>query len=122
MKTIDTEDRTAQSSWFAVEDINRRADAAYQSNPQFFDDPVHQARCATVESLMRQHVRLVRASYVTARKATRKQPVHSEVKLDRVEFAKGQRDLLLKKLLTMGIAYDDITYKPATESISVRVK
>jgi hypothetical protein len=122
MKIIDSEDRTSQNSWFAVEDINRRAAAAYQSNPQFFDDPVHQARCATVESLMRQHVRLVRASYVTARKATRNQPVHSEVKLDRVEFDRGRRAELLKKLLKLGIAYDDITYKPATESISVRVK
>lgn len=122
MKVIDTEDRLSQGSWFATEDIARRAEAAYLSNPTFFDDPAHIALCNSVEAELKRHALLWNQCYQTARSATRNQPIHTEVKLNRMQFRPGSRRALEKRLVSMGINSNDITYKPATESISIRVK
>jgi len=120
MKIVDTENKTAQPGWFAVNDIAQRAAAAYDSAPELYD--AQAALADEVEALMRKHSKLYRATYQTCRKATRKQAGHTEVKIDKVEFNPGLRAALVVALELKGIAHDDITYKPATQSMSVRVK
>lgn len=119
----DTESNTKQNSWFAVEDINLRAAAAYQQNQALFDNAEHQQRVEQVVTVLRSYFADWAAIYQTARGATRNRPAHTEVKFNRVVINRRNRRADLEKTLAdLGIASTAIVFKPATESMSVHVR
>ena len=118
----DTESSTRQSSWFAIEDINLRAAAAYNQNRALFDSVEHQERVAKVVALLRAYFAGWAAIYETARPATRNRPAHTEVKFNRVVINRAHRRADLEAALKkIGIHSNAIVFKPATESMSVHV-
>ena len=118
----DTDAQATQNSWFAVEDINRRAEAAYLRHQDLFDSEQHQQKVAAVEAVLRDYFAGWNAIYQTARPKTRGRPANTEVKFNRVVLnRKRRRADLLKALTKLGIAADMIVSKPATESFSVHV-
>ena len=122
MLVKDTENNTRQSSWFAVEDINRRAEAAYLTHQELFDSVEHQARVAEVKQILRGFFAGWAAIYETARPKTKRRSAHTEVKFNRVVFSrKHRRADLIAELTALGISTDNIVFKPATESLSVHV-
>ena len=119
----DTETSTQQPSWFAVEDINRRAAAAYNAHIDLFTSDVHCARVEAVKSIMREYFAGWAAIYETARGKTARRAAHTEVKFNRVVMnRKNRREDFLAALAAVGIDAADVVYKPATESCSVHVK
>ena len=119
----DTESSTQQPSWFAVEDINRRAAAAYNAHIDLFTSDVHCARVEAVKSIMREYFAGWAAIYETARGKTSRRAAHTEVKFNRVVMnRKNRREDFLAALAAVGIDAADVVYKPATESCSVHVK
>jgi len=122
MNIIDTENSLNQPGWFVIEDINAKAAAAYEQHKDLFDNQDHAELCDTVEHTIKKHATSWNAAYHTARAKTRKQPAHTEVKVGRVVFPKGGLERVDAALQLLGIASDDISYKPKSQSISVRVK
>lgn len=122
MNIVDTENSLNQPGWFVIEDINAKAAAAYEQHRGLFDDHSHKALCDSVEHTIKKHATSWNAAYHTARAQTRKQPAHTEVKVGRVVFPRGGLKRVDAALQLLGIASDDITYKPRSQSISVRVK
>ena len=118
----DTDAQTTQNTWFAVEDINRRAEAAYLRHQELFDSAEHQRKVAAVEAVLRDYFAGWNAIYQTARPQTRGRPANTEVKFNRVVLNRTRsRTRLLERLEQLGIAADMIVSKPATESFSVHV-
>ena len=118
----DTDAQTTQNTWFAVEDINRRAEAAYLRHQELFDSAEHQRKVAAVEAVLRDYFAGWNAIYQTARPQTRGRPANTEVKFNRVVLNRTRsRTRLLEQLEQLGIAADMIVSKPATESFSVHV-
>ena len=118
----DTDAQTTQNTWFAVEDINRRAEAAYLRHQELFDSAEHQRKVAAVEAVLRDYFAGWNAIYQTARPQTRRRPANTEVKFNRVVLNRTRsRARLLERLEQLGIAADMIVSKPATESFSVHV-
>ena len=116
----DTE--TARVSWFAIEDIDRRSEAAYLQHQALFDSADHQARVAAVVKLTKEYLSGWNAIYETARGATRNRPANTEVKFGRIVFTrKKKREDYVQQLVDLGIAREHIIYKPNTESLSVHV-
>lgn len=119
----DTEANTRQNSWFAIEDINLRAAAAYERHKDLFDSAEHQKRVAMVVALLRAYFAGWAAIYETARPATRNRPAHTEVKFNRVVINRARRRADLEAALkAAGIDPSAIVFKPATESMSVHVR
>ena len=119
----DTESSTRQPAWFAIEDIDRRAEAAYNAHIDLFTSDVHCARVEAVKSIMREYFAGWAAIYETARGTTRRRTAHTEVKFNRVVMnRKRRREDFLAALAALGIDAADVVYKPATESCSVHVK
>ena len=63
--TKDTE--TAQNKYFAINDISRRAEKAYDNNPQLFNNPEHIATVEHVTNLVGTLFAYVETVYETAR-------------------------------------------------------
>jgi cell division septum initiation protein DivIVA len=119
----DTEANTKQQAWFAVEDINRRAAAAYSQNRALFDSAEHQQRVETVVKVLRNYFAGWAAIYETARAATRNRDAHTEVKFNRVVIDRKKRRTDLEAALRIaGVDPSQIVFKPATESLSVHVR
>ena len=119
----DTENSTRQPAWFAVEDINLRAEAAYRAHRDLFESDVHTARVQAVVSIMREYFAGWAAIYETARAKTARRAAHTEVKFNRVVMNRSRRrEDFLAALAAVGIDPADVVYKPATESCSVHVK
>lgn len=119
----DTESQANQNAWFVVEDINRRAEAAYDAHVDLFTSDVHMARVEAVVSIMRQYFAGWEAIYQTARGNTRNRSAHTEVKFNRVILnRKRRRADFLAALAAVGVDVDCVVCKPATESYSVHVK
>jgi hypothetical protein len=119
----DTESQANQNAWFAVEDINRRAEAAYNAHIDLFTSDVHMARVEAVVGIMKQYFAGWEAIYQTARGNTRNRSAHTEVKFNRVILnRKRQRADFLAALAAVGVDADCVVCKPATESYSVHVK
>ena len=122
MNYLDEDTDTGQPSWFALQDIDARSDAAYVRHSLFFDNLNHIKLCNKVEVVLRDQANLWKAAYHTARAETKKCAVHTQVKLDKVEFRKGGLAAATVALLNLGVDKDDITYSGRSMSISVRVK
>ena len=120
MITKDTE--TARNTWFAIEDIDRRSEAAYRQHQALFDSADHQDRVAAVVKLTKAYLSSWNAIYETARAKTRNRPANTEVKFSRIVFTrKNKREDYIAKLVALGIKHEHIIYKPNTESLSVHV-
>ena len=123
MLVKDTEATTHQNAWFAVEDINRRAAAAYKAHVDLFTDATHIARVEAVKRIMREYFAGWAAIYETARAKTSRRDANTEVKFNRIVLnRKNKRNDFLAALAAIGIGADDIVFKPASESYSVHVK
>lgn len=123
MLVKDTESNTRQPAWFAIEDINRRAAAAYDAHVELFTSDVHIARVEAVKSIMREYFAGWAAIYETARPKTVRRAAHTEVKFNRVVLnRKNRREDFIAALAAVGVDAADVVYKPATESCSVHVK
>ena len=112
---------TAQVKWFAVQDINARAAAAYAANTAFFDSASHQQRVSAVDAILTHMVKYCSAKYETARGATRNRAAHTEVKLQNTVLHQDhtkRKAAALAALTDMGL---DLVYKPTTNSFSVHV-
>lgn len=123
MLVKETEHSTRQPAWFAVEDINRRAAAAYRAHIDLFTSDVHIARVEAVKNIMREYFAGWQAIYETARAKTSRREAHTEVKFNRVVLnRKRRREDFLAALAAVGVDAADVVFKPATESYSVHVK
>jgi hypothetical protein len=119
----DTESQANQNAWFAVEDINRRAEAAYNAHIDLFTSDVHMARVEAVVAIMKQYFAGWEAIYQTARGQTRVRAAHTEVKFNRVVLNRQRRRSdFLAALAAVGVSAEAVVCKPATESYSVHVK
>lgn len=108
---------------FAVADINRRAEQAYDSNRELFDSFEHQAKVAEAAAILKEMVASYIGAYETARPATSRKPAHTQVKLNRVSHYPMQEHRVrkgeaIKKLEALGL---DLVYAPNTDSYSVAV-
>jgi len=112
----------ARNTWFAVEDINRRAEAAYRQHQDLFEDAEHQDRVAAVVKLTKDYLSSWNTIYETARAKTRNRAANTEVKFSRIQFnRKTKREDYIAQLVELGIAREHIIYKPNTESLSIHV-
>ena len=113
---------TAQSgaAYFAIEDIEAKAEAAVTRHPEVFDDSNHQSAVALVEQLAKDFFAGYGAIYSTARAATKKRPAHTEVKVSRYVLRKTRDTDGFKENLEAAGA-KQIVWKPKTESVSFHV-
>ena len=119
--TKDTQEAT--SKFFAVADIDARAEAAYNANKQLFNSTQHKTRVELVDSIVKSMFAGYAAAYQTSRAATSKRAAHTEVKYYRVTlFARNTHNKLkaaaVNQLAALGL---DLVYKPRTDSYSVHV-
>ena len=122
MNTYEKDDNRGmnQAAWFAKADIDARAEAAYNQHTQFFEDQKHKNRVALAVQLAKGAARLYKAVYETARDS--KAGPFTEVKLDKVMFARGARDQLAETLLAFGFLEGEFEYQKTSESFRIFVK
>lgn len=119
---IDKETEAAPFVWFAKDDIDAKAEAAYNRHSALFDSVQHQVQVSLVKQICRKHFKGYAAIYETCRAQTRKRPANTEVKFAHVIKGKGfDRNALEKDLTAIGIAPDMIINKSKTDSFSVHV-
>lgn len=121
---VEKETKEANSKFFAVADIDRRARAAYNSNKQLFTSKQHVTRVELVDSILRSMFAGYAVAYQTARAATKRRAAHTEVKYYRVvthtaNKHKQLRAAAVEQLAALGL---DLVYKPKTDSYSVHVE
>ena len=119
--TKDTKEATHK--FFAVADIDARAEAAYAANKQLFNSTQHTTKVELVDSILKDMFVGYATAYQTPRAATRVRAAHTEVKYYRVTLFARNTHLKLKaaaiaQLAALGL---DLVYKPRTDSYSVHV-
>lgn len=119
--TKDTKEATHK--FFAVADIDARAEAAYAANKQLFNSTQHTTKVELVDSILKDMFVGYATAYQTPRAATKKRAAHTEVKYYRVTlFARNTHNKLkaaaVQQLAALGL---DLVYKPRTDSYSVHV-
>jgi len=119
--TKDTQESNCK--FFAVADINARAEAAYNTNKQLFNSAQHTTKVELVDSIVKSMFVGYATAYQTSRAATKKRAAHTEVKYMRVVTYAAQQHKRLKaaaveQLAALGL---DLVYKPRTDSYSVHV-
>ena len=80
--TKDTKEATHK--FFAVADIDARAEAAYAANKQLFNSKQHTTKVELVDSILKDMFVGYATAYQTPRGATRVRAAHTEVKYYRV--------------------------------------
>lgn len=119
---IDKETEAAPYVWFAKDDIEAKAAAAYNRHQAMFDSVTHQSRVALVKQICRKHFKGYSAIYETCRAQTKRRAANTEVKFAHIVKSKDfDRAALEKDLTTVGIATDMIINKVNTGSFSVHV-
>ena len=119
--TKDTQESNCK--FFAVADINARAEAAYNTNKQLFNSAQHTTKVELVDTIVKSMFVGYATAYQTSRAATKKRAAHTEVKYMRVVTYAAQQHNRLKaaaveQLAALGL---DLVYKPRTDSYSVHV-
>lgn len=107
-------------------DIARKSKMAITHHPKFFNSFMHQTRVHNVELALREYLDGWENIYITARPATRKRRVHTEVKFNKIQFRTKQQDVartnFYNSLASLGIDLStEVIYKPRTNSISILV-
>ena len=120
---IEKDTKEATSKFFAVADIDARAEAAYSANKQLFNSAQHTTKVELVDSILKTMFIGYATAYQTSRAATKKRAAHTEVKYFRVvTYAATQhkklKALAVEQLAALGL---DLVYKPRTDSYSVHV-
>jgi hypothetical protein len=114
------ETHSAGTSWFAIEDINRRAEHAMNQHPDVFGSYAHQTAVAKVTELVKDYLSGYAVIYETARPATRKRPAHTEVKVMRYVL-KSKRDGAAFRKSVEAAGGKEMVWKHNTESLSIHV-
>lgn len=109
-----------QAAWAAKADIEARAERAVAVHHQFFDSAEHQSRVELAVQLAKGAAKLYNAVYETARDS--KAGPFTEVKLHRVEFARGARDQLVETLKQFGFKDGEFEYRQQSQSFRIFVK
>jgi hypothetical protein len=117
-ETLDTQ--TSNSSWFAIEDINRRAARAMDLHPEVFGSFAHQTAVAAVVDTVKDYFASYGTVYETARPATRNRPAHTEVKVQRYVL-KSRRDSTAFRNSIKAAGGREMKWKHHTESLSIHV-
>jgi hypothetical protein len=120
MKEENKETHSAGSSWFAIEDINRRAAAAMDRHPDVFGSFGHQASVELVVDLVKNYFASYGVVYETARPATKRRPAHTEVKVQRYVL-KSRRDITAFRNSIAAAGGKEMNWKHKTESLSIHV-
>ena len=119
----DTENLKSKIPFFAIEDIARRAEAAYDSNQSFFDNPKHIKKIAKTREIVAKYLLHCPKVYETARPQTSKRPINTEVKFSYMiinkKAYKNWKEDIVRELVAIGIDKNLIIQKP--DSISVHV-
>ena len=120
---IEKDTKEATSKFFAVADIDARAEAAYNTNQQLFTSVQHTTKVELVDSILKTMFIGYATAYQTSRAATSKRAAHTEVKYFRVVTYAAQQHKKLKALAVQQLAALglDLVYKPRTDSYSVHV-
>ena len=108
-----------QSAFYARNDAEQRAKAAYAAHKGFFDSAAHNTDVALATVVIDGRVRLFDRKFITER--VRKGRPCTQVKFDKVEFNKGQRQLLDDSLAAYGFAAGEYEYRPKSQSYSIYV-
>ncbi len=120
MKEENKETHSAGAAWFAIEDINRRAEAAMDRHPDVFGSFAHQTAVAKVSELVKDYFASYGTLYETARPATKKRPAHTEVKVMRYVM-KSRRDAAAFRAAVEAAGGHEMVWKHNTESLSIHV-
>jgi len=116
----DTEHTTNQPSWLVLEDINRRAEYAYNTHRELFDSVEHQSRVATARALTENYLAGCVAVYETARQKTSRREAHTELKFNKCILNRAnKREDWLASIEELGNI--DVVYKAATNSYSLHI-
>ena len=120
---IEKDTKQATCGFFAVADIDARAEAAYSANKQLVNSAQHTTKVELVDSIVKSMFVGYATAYQTSRAATSKRAAHTEVKYFRVvTYAATQhkklKALAVEQLAALGL---DLVYKPRTDSYSVHV-
>lgn len=115
----DDEHGMGQNPYWARKDIEARADAAYKAHQVFFDSVAHGARVELATKLAREGARFYNDLFITERQ--KKGRPYTEVKLNKVEFDRGQRVKLNETLLAFGFLEGEFEYRPASQSYRIFV-
>ena len=116
----DTEHTTGQPSWLVLEDINRRAEYAYNTHQELFDSVEHQSRVAQARAITENYITGCVAVYETARQKTSRRAAHTELKFNKCILNRANsREDFLAKIEELGNI--DVVYKPATNSYSLHI-
>ena len=112
----------SNSKFFAVQDIDARSTAAFNTHKSFFNSSTHKHKVQLVEDIVSKLFVSKRAMYCTAR--ANKQGAYTEVKFDKVDLYpmpvhRKLKAQVLEQLSMLGL---DLIYKPKTNSYSVHVK
>ena len=120
---IEKDTKEATCKFFAVADIDARAEAAYNTNQQLFTSVQHTTKVELVDSIVKSMFIGYATAYQTSRAATSKRAAHTEVKYFRVITYAAQQHKKLKALAVQQLAALglDLVYKPRTDSYSVHV-
>ena len=118
--TKDTQE--SKSKFFAVQDIDARSAAAYNTHKSFFDSSTHRSKVQLVEDIVGKLFVGKRAMYCTARANSK--GAYTEVKFDKVDLypMSVHRKLKAQVLEQLSLLGLDLIYKPKTNSYSVHVK
>jgi hypothetical protein len=114
------ETHSVGSGWFAIEDINRRAEAAMDRHPDVFGSFAHQTAVAAVVDCVKDYFASYGAVYETARPATKRRPAHTEVKVQRYVL-KSRRDSTAFRKSIESAGGKEMNWKHNTESLSIHV-
>lgn len=120
MKEENKDTQPSNSSWFAIEDINRRAERAMDLHPDVFGSYAHQQSVAQVVELVKDYFASYGTLYETARPATKKRPAHTEVKIMRYVL-KRPRDASAFRAAIAAAGGHEMVWKHNTESLSIHV-
>ena len=116
----DTESTTQQPSWLVLEDINRRAEYAYNTHQELFDSEEHKKRVFTARLLTKNYIADCAAVYETARQKTSRREAHTELKFNKcILNRKNSREDWLASIEELGNI--EVVYKPATNSYSLHI-
>jgi len=116
----DTESTTHQPSWLVLEDINRRAEYAYNTHQELFDSVEHQSRIAQARARTENYLAGWVAVYETARQKTSRREAHTELKFNKcILNRKNSREDWLASIEELGNI--EVVYKPASNSYSLHI-
>ena len=113
------EETTGQSAFYARQDAERGAQAAYAAHKDFFESRAHLDNYNLALAVARGLVKACKEEIITER--VRKGRPCTQIKFNKVEFGSGKRVLLEDALEAFGLDRADFGYYPKSQSFSIFV-